>query len=97
MLKLMLPPGQRSVVPVKVEPELHNGRLQSAGVYIEGSVEGVDVWYTVDTGATRTILSERVYKRIPEEKRPSLCKGNGLPLSRAGGHPLIDMEVQRWN
>ena len=44
------------------------------GIYIEGSVEGVEVNYTVDTGATCTIVSSRVFEQIPESDRPTLHK-----------------------
>ena len=43
-----------------------------AGVYINGQIQGVDVTFTVDTGATSTILASRVYGRILPRKRPSL-------------------------
>lgn len=46
----------------------------SDGVYICGSVEEVPVVFTVDTGATRTIVSDEVYFHIPEERRPCLSK-----------------------
>jgi len=44
------------------------------GVYVTGSIIGIPVDFTVDTGATRTIVSEDVYYRIPREQRPGLSR-----------------------
>ena len=38
------------------------------GVYVEGSIYGIPVWYTVDTGASHTILSKRVFSKIQKVK-----------------------------
>ena len=35
------------------------------GVYIHGEVQGVKVAFTVDTGATSTLVSTKLYHRIP--------------------------------
>ena len=43
------------------------------GIYVEGSLQGVDVVYTVDTGASCTIVSRNVFEQIPQENRPALC------------------------
>ena len=43
------------------------------GIYVEGSLQGVDVVYTVDTGASCTIVSRNVFEKISEENRPTLC------------------------
>ena len=58
-------------------------------MYMEGSLQGVDVVYTVDTGASCTIVSRNVIEQIPQENRPALC----LPklthgLSSADGKTL---------
>ena len=47
-----------------------------AGVYIEGMINGTDVNITVDTGATRTLLSHATYQKIDVAVRPELhpCK-----------------------
>ena len=44
------------------------------GVYIKGKVDMEDVHFTVDTGASRTILSTRVYNKMEENVRPKLDK-----------------------
>ena len=43
-----------------------------AGVYIEGAIQGEEVVFTVDSGATSTILAHKVYLRIPVARRPEL-------------------------
>ncbi len=57
------------------------------GLYIDGSIGGADVAFTVDTGATHTILSSRVYERMPDASRPKLVPGGSCP-SAADGHRL---------
>jgi hypothetical protein len=42
------------------------------GVYIEGSVNVLDVHVTMDTGASNMILSYKVYEQLEEENRPQL-------------------------
>jgi hypothetical protein len=42
------------------------------GVYIEGSVNGLDVHVTMDTGASNAILSYKVYEQLGEEYIPQL-------------------------
>ena len=74
--------------------------MRSEGFYLEAKLEGVNILFTIDTGATRTIISERVYKSIPDERRPQLKKSVGL--TDASGHPLSQLgtaifEVQLAN
>ena len=40
---------------------------KTKGVYILGYVEGVGCPICVDTGCTKTTISERLYYRIPRE------------------------------
>ena len=54
------------------------------GLYIDGSIGGVEVAFTVDTGATHTILSSRVYERIPITARPKLIPGGPCPSAADG-------------
>ena len=58
----------------------------SDGVYVPGSVNGMPVTFTADTGASRTIISNRVYESLPVEKRPSL--NHSSRLIGAGGAPI---------
>ena len=43
-----------------------------SGIYVEGHIEGVDLTYTVDTGASATILSTAILAEIPAERRPKI-------------------------
>ncbi|KAL3883170.1 hypothetical protein ACJMK2_029461 [Sinanodonta woodiana] len=45
--------------------------------------------FTADTGATKTIIADRVYNQIPEEKRPLLKKS--VTLAGAGGTLLKEL------
>jgi hypothetical protein len=42
------------------------------GLYVEGQVQDTDVIITVDTGASTSIVSTKLYKQIPEHRRPKL-------------------------
>ena len=56
------------------------------GIYVKGSVNGQSVVYTADTGASRTIISSRVYYKIPEANRPNLVRSTNIV--GAGGAPI---------
>ena len=59
---------------------------KSDGLYVKGQVNGVKLMFTADTGATKTIISERVFRQIPEENRPVLQKSPSI--AGACGKPL---------
>ncbi|CAG2209724.1 unnamed protein product [Mytilus edulis] len=48
------------------------------GIYIDGMINNVTTIFTVDTGAARTVISEELYLRIPEEVRPPLVQSHSL-------------------
>ena len=61
------------------------------GVYIRGAVENIPVVFTVDTGASRTVVSRRVYDQICEasqlrlEKSACIIRGaDGMPIKESG-------------
>lgn len=58
----------------------------SRNIYISGSLQGVKIKLTTDTGATRSIISKHVFEKIPKESRPKLEKSNCL--IGANGEPL---------
>ena len=58
------------------------------GIYVDGKVEEVKLKFTANTGATVTILSERVFKQIPAEKRPQL-NGSSM-LKDVSGYPVTE-------
>ena len=56
------------------------------GVYVAGKIENQDIAFTVDTGATRTILSYKTYEKIPLAKRPDLTlKPSHTVMTNADG------------
>lgn len=59
---------------------------RSDGFYLEAKVNGEKTVFTIDTGATKTIISERVYQSISPSCRPKLSKTTGL--TEASGQPL---------
>ena len=64
--------------------------VRANGTYVEAEIEGVELLFLIDTGATQTIISERVFNWIPVDKRPILQKTTSLtgpstqPLKQAG-------------
>jgi len=81
------------VIPSGDEEQIRRKTPRSPGVYVEGSIHGVNVWFTVDTGASRTILSDRVFKKIAKERQPELKNYTDPPLEQAGGIPLSESGV----
>ena len=58
------------------------------GVYLKGLIEDVPVVFTADTGASKTLISSRVYNKIKEDVRPKLRKT--ASLRAANGKPILD-------
>ena len=58
------------------------------GVYVMGKVNGLPVTFTADTGATRTIVSKRVFEQLSPSDRPVLDRSTCLV--GAGGAPIKD-------
>ncbi len=77
--------GRKSGVDSKVVNNERDKR-RCNGVYIKGQIEGIPILFTADTGASRTVISERVYDRMEEGQRPSLEKTSCLV--GAGGSPI---------
>ncbi|CAC5379195.1 unnamed protein product [Mytilus coruscus] len=48
--------------------------LEDAGMFVELSIQDVPVKFVIDTGATQTLVSTRVYDFIPDLCRPHLSK-----------------------
>ena len=62
---------------------------RSDGVYIEGAIQGTNVCFTTDTGVARTVISAKLYRRIPEARRPDLKESRSL--AGADGQPLVEL------
>ncbi|KAH3860129.1 hypothetical protein DPMN_023020 [Dreissena polymorpha] len=58
----------------KEEKIIRRRKPDSSGVYVKGSIQGINLTFTADTGATRTIISDRIYNKIDPKKRPELRK-----------------------
>ncbi|XP_071144097.1 uncharacterized protein [Mytilus edulis] len=69
--------------------------LRCEGVYIQGSIEGIDVTFTADTGATRTVISTKTFRKILSSKRPKLQKSSSL--ASADGQPLKELGKAVFN
>ena len=67
---------------------------KSPGIYIQGSVNNVNCWFTVDTGASRTIVSNKIFKKINPNSLGDKKKST-VPLQQADGNPLP--EIDNWD
>ena len=68
------------------EAKIQRRLKRSEGIYVEGEIEGIKLTFTADTGATRSIISPRIYNSISKQHRPTLRKSVGL--SDVSGLPL---------
>ena len=66
----------------------HNKVRRCPGVYLAGRLQDCDVWFTVDTGASKTVISKAVYDRM--KIQPSVRPRRGRPIEQAAGNPLIE-------
>ena len=57
----------------------------SRGLYVKGFIEQESVDWLVDTGAVRTILSRKVYEKLPDHQRFHLRDEN-TDIYLADGH-----------
>ena len=48
------------------------------GIYIRGSVQGYPILFTADTGASKTVVSKRMYEAMEVEDRPALSSSSRL-------------------
>jgi hypothetical protein len=65
------------------------------GVYVNRAIEGVPRMFTVDSGASKTIVSTKIYERIDQSKRPSLQKN--VCLKGASGSPIKEKGKAEFN
>ena len=59
------------------------------GIYIRGTVQGYPILFTADTGASKTVLSKRVFESMRPADRPEL--GKASRLIGAGGTTIKDL------
>ena len=55
---------------------VRRGVPRVSGIYVKGNIDDVDIFYTVDTGASATLVSNRIIDQLPESKRPILFTEN---------------------
>jgi hypothetical protein len=48
------------------------------GVYVDGSIQGIKVTFTADTGAARTVILSKLFRKIPNSKKPRLERSSAL-------------------
>lgn len=58
-----------------MKDHIKNIQNMSEGIFLNAKLNDLEVTFTIDTGAARTIISERVFRRLPEDKRPELERG----------------------
>ncbi|KAH3801602.1 hypothetical protein DPMN_155258 [Dreissena polymorpha] len=78
--------GQKETTTATEPVSSCNDRDYGDGLYIEGTVEDTPVVFTTDTGASKTIVSSRIFNRLRESEKPKLTDAIGL--RGAGGMPI---------
>ena len=63
------------------------------GIYVQGKVFGTPVWCTVDTGASRTISSSRVYQKAKDMAGTEIQVRKQIPIEQADGNLLVNQGV----
>ena len=63
-------------------------------MYIRGSIQGYPLLFTTDTGASKTIISKRIYESMKTGDRPELSKST--KLVGAGGTEIIGQGKGRF-
>ena len=63
------------------------------GIYVQGKVFGTPVWCTVDTGASRTIISSRVYQKAKDMAGTEIQVRKQIPIEQADGNLLVNQGV----
>lgn len=66
----------------------------SEGIYVRGSLNDLPILFTADTGASRTIISSKVYSRLDPTQRPVLQ--GGTCLKGASGAPIRECGRARF-
>ena len=64
-------------------------------IYVQGSVQGVPTNFVLDTGAEKTVISERIFNQIEQCLKPNITKKG--KLIHAGGDPLQNTGVCTLN
>ena len=72
------------------------------GIYLPGKLQNLDINFTLDTGATRTLISIETYEKLPESYKPTLtalknprvvnCTANG-GIIECLGHAVFNFTL----
>ena len=57
------------------------------GSYVDGALNGLKVTYSVDPGAGETMISEKLFNKLPKDRRPEFISGQDYNKN-ADGSPL---------
>ena len=57
------------------------------GIYVNGEIDGVVIPFLIDTGASRTILSKKLFDSLPRDRK-IIVKEDALKLQLADGTPM---------
>ncbi len=71
------------------EMTISGSNNHGSGMFVDCELGGVCIPLLLDTGASRTIISEEIYQKIPEDCRPPVLQGvQCTRLQMADGTPL---------
>ena len=75
---------------------------KAKGSYILGYIQDIGCPICVDTGCTRTTISDRLYRRIPKERRPKLSPAPKMDQAVKGasvqplGRAIFKLQLGTW-
>jgi transposase InsO family protein len=77
-----------SATKLEAEETIRRDKPRCSGIYTQGEVQGLEVTFTLDTGASKTIMSMETYRRIPQSRRPILNTSHGITMFAADGRQM---------
>ena len=72
------------------------GLPKCIGAYVDAKIQGLPLYFTVDTGASKTIVSKKIYEKIPINKRPTLAHSMtcaGGTILKEHGKAIFDLQL----
>ena len=75
------------------------GLPKCIGAYVDAKIQGLPLYFTADTGASKTIVSKKIYEKIPINKRPTLAHSEhsmtcaGGTILKEHGKAIFDLQL----
>ena len=75
------------------------GLPKCIGAYVDAKIQGLPLYFTADTGSSKTIVSKKIYEKIPINKRPTLAHSEhsmtcaGGTILKEHGKAIFDLQL----